>query len=206
MFSKTPGISPVKTRLAKDIGEELACEIFSRSIDVTLEQIQKWNMDYVVAVADSLDNGFWDKHNTIMQTVGDLGAKLAHVYETLREDYDRVYFIGADSFHLDFASIEKEILKFEEGLSEYLIGNTLDGGFYIFGAKEGISKDIWLGVEYSKSTTAEELVECVGKPFTLLPTEFDLDVLDDLKELKKLDSSPLDQSQVDLIQFILDKI
>ncbi len=206
MFSKTPGISSVKTRMSKDIGVPLAEEIFTKSIVSTLKEIQKWNMDYVVAVSDDLSSGFWNEYNTVLQTEGTLGEKLNHIYKALREDYDNIYFIGADSFHLDFKQIEKSISAFEASDSSYIIGETLDGGFYLFGSKEDMSKDTWLSVKYSADDTAKELVRCIKNNFTYLPIRFDLDRLEDLLRLRELDLSLLSLDQAKVIEFILKRI
>lgn len=202
MFSKTPHISDVKTRIAKDLGEEVARDLFKESIRVTLIDIQKLNMDYCVAVADSLDSSFWDEHPTILQPSGSLGQRLDFIYKELKKNYDCIYFIGADAFHISYLGLEDKLLEFEQSSNKHIIGQTEDGGFYLFGSKAKLNADLWTSINYSSKSTSKELIDALDSDVVSLPLNFDLDTKEDLLKLKYISRTDLSIEQVSLIKKI----
>jgi glycosyltransferase A (GT-A) superfamily protein (DUF2064 family) len=207
IFSKTPGVSKVKTRLAKSIGHESAQEFFKKSVDLTLSEVKNLSHDYVVAVAEDTTEAheYWREHNIINQVSGSLGHKLDGVYKEYKDKYHSVFFIGADSPHLNFSDLSLKINEFNESSFDYLLGEAQDGGYYIFGGKKELDLNDWLQVPYSASNTSEEFKKVLGHSIMSLPIDFDVDDIEDLKTLKKLDSSRLSASQKSFIAWLNDK-
>jgi glycosyltransferase A (GT-A) superfamily protein (DUF2064 family) len=70
--------------------------------------------------------------------------------------HEVVYFIGADSPHISYKVYEKVITSILAGtLDTFILGNTLDGGFYFFAGKKYIPKNVWTQIEYSTSRTSK---------------------------------------------------
>mgnify|MGYP000022014806 CR=1 FL=1 len=104
IFVKTPQLSPVKTRLASDLGEALAQEFYQRSLKVTqslAKEIQENTSSltayWAVAEKFGLGHSLWNAFPTLNQGSGSLGERLAHVYGQLIERHDYVCFMGSDS-------------------------------------------------------------------------------------------------------------
>jgi rSAM/selenodomain-associated transferase 1 len=200
VFVKTPGFSPLKTRLAKDIGPENAEGFFKMSlltIESTLKKLitshPQFEVYWSVAEREALASSLWSGFPTIPQGSGDLGLRMHTVYRQLIKKYDQVYLIGADSPQLK----ESIFIKAQDSLSgfaDFTIGPTLDGGFYLFGGKKEIPLSIWQAVPYSQSNTFELLLEQL-KPLgqtQFLEKNYDVDFVEDLEKL----STDLPQFQI----------
>lgn len=197
IFVKTPGISPVKTRLAASIGKKNAEEFYVNSLVVTadLARILKErfsNLDIFWAIAEekSIDENIWQDFNRVYQGVGALGVRLANVYDQLKNDYEHVCFIGADSPHIPLSFFSEGIMKIAQGPKEkFIIGNTADGGFYFFGGSQKFPRESWEKIQYSTNKTSENLCEELIKYgfVEFIKESFDIDELKDLKKYKGID-------------------
>ena len=209
IFVKTPGVSSVKSRLAASIGKEQAEEFFKLSLKATeaavIEAIKKSNGKieayWAVAEKDQLQNPFWNSFKTIAQGSGELGDRLATVYSKLQKQHKKVFLIGADLPHLDY----KTLLRANQQLStssEFVLGETEDGGFYIFGGRGIVERESWTSIPYSTEETSRSLVSVLGKShFIFLEKNFDIDYLEDLEKLKEHSSEGMLPEQIDVIKW-----
>lgn len=197
IFVKTPGVSPVKTRLAASIGKKNAEEFYINSLVVTAEiardlQKKTSNLEIFWAIAEeeSLNNEIWHDFRKIYQGSGDLGDRLGNVYKELKNQFDFVCFMGADSPHVLVKNLETGINKLQQGPKEkFVVGNTEDGGFYFFGGSLKIKKELWKSIKYSTNTTSSELCEKLTEFgfVEYISKSFDIDELTDLKKYKDID-------------------
>ncbi|MFA6237407.1 MAG: DUF2064 domain-containing protein [Bacteriovorax sp.] len=210
IFVKTPGHSPVKSRLAETIGREKAEEFFRLSLKATealvLEAIKKSEGKieayWAVAERDTLQNPLWNSFNTIYQGSGELGDRLATVYSKLQKKHKRVFLIGADLPHLDYKTLLRAQFKLKSSTG-YILGETDDGGFYLFGARGVIERAVWNAIPYSTQETASTLMQKLGNSnFTLLDKNFDIDYIEDLKKLSKIENCDLLPEQQEVINWI----
>ena len=155
-FVKTPGFSPLKTRLAKSIGQQMAEEFYVRSLSVikqTMLRLQKVGYTPVFAVAEkeALDSKLWQGFQVLWQGEGSLGDRLSHVYAKEFCFGDEVFFIGGDCPQFT----ESDLIEASKGLksNSFVLGPTEDGGYWLFGGKEEVSEQIWTNVEYSVDST-----------------------------------------------------
>lgn len=193
LFAKTPGLSPVKTRLAADIGRAkaeafyrhaLAC-IEELALDATQLSHNTLIPYWAVGEQEGLGNPLWKNLNALWTGEGDLGERLAHIYATLLQQHDHVILIGTDSPQLQpHALIEAHV--FLATKTNAIIGPAADGGYYLFGGNMAYPKEMWLSVPYSTNTTCSIFIEKL-KPYcavTEMAHTFDVDTLDDLYKLK----------------------
>ena len=191
-FAKTPGVSPLKTRLAATIGQDQA-EIFYRlSVKATEEYLEmacalepnlepRWGLAEVAGFSNEL----WKNFEVYPLRGLGLGERLGNAYENLLSEFERVFFIGTDSPHLDpniFSAAWNALNQ-----NEFVLGRTDDGGFYLFGGRVPIQPHHWGAIEYSSDKTAEQLIKefsTLGR-FHELPREFDVDTKKDLLKLRK---------------------
>jgi glycosyltransferase A (GT-A) superfamily protein (DUF2064 family) len=188
IFVKTPGLSAVKTRLAASIGKELAGQFYSLSIDATKavaqnvkDAVPDLKVYWSVAEAEGLLSPIWRDFPCVPQGDGSLGARLGRVYEQLIQEHEYVCFIGADSPHLAVDDLNAAILEAKKR-SSFVLGETVDGGFYFFGGSAEIPRSVWESVEYSSGATSAQLKNAL-RPFGEVENVdegFDIDTLNDL--------------------------
>lgn len=190
VFVKTPGISPIKTRLAQTIGNESAERFHllgARCVESVIDDVRglRAGITPYWAVAEKLGLSYpaWDNFDRILQGEGSLGERLSSVYDHLLEKHSFVIFVGADSPQLTSAILIRAI----ESLSKcsFVFGPARDGGFYLFGGKTNIPRQSWTNVTYSSEMTYRSLADNLRELGSIdeLPTLIDVDTLDDLQYL-----------------------
>lgn len=198
-FVKTPGVSPVKTRLARDIGAEHALEFYTLSLKATEARAKalavlrpSLAVYWAVAEESCLDNPQWSQFPRLSQGEGGLGDRLAYVYQQALARHPLVCFMGADSPHTSAANIHSHIEKALTKKSErFHIAPTTDGGFYFFAGGISLAAATWQSVAYSTDRTTADLVQAL-KPAaetSFLSEDFDIDDRSDLYRLAELNPS-----------------
>ena len=184
IFVKTPELSPVKTRLANAVGSAAAREFYEISCRAVREVVREVTevAYWAVAEAPAKEHMSWHGFPLVYQGEGDLGTRLASVYETLRARHGAVVLIGADA-----PQITAEILRAALSASarSIVVGPARDGGFYLFGASQVIPSGIWESVPYSHRNTLNELKSALVErgPIEDLGMLTDVDEGDDLRLL-----------------------
>ncbi len=214
VFVKTPGLSPIKTRLAKSTSVNFASEFYKQSIVCTslfLKSLQKklYDLDLFWAIAEEqgLTSEYWKDFAKVSQGEGNLGMRLNKVYSDLIEKYDAVFFMGADSPHLSSVYIGKMVNLFlKNHQDDFLMGNTSDGGYYFFGGKKPIFHSVWLNVRYSTIHTANDFsanLKPYGNVF-FINEDFDIDEKNDFNKYlsSKFSLDGLLEEQINFINSI----
>lgn len=189
IFVKTPGLSPIKTRLARDIGEAQALAVYRRLLELTERQVRDAAATglidgyFAVAEEDAMGDPLWSSLPVVAQGEGDLGMRLAKVYTELEGRYRRVLLIGADC-----PELTAELLLEAAAGERFTVGPAVDGGFYLFAGSTPLPSSLWQGVEYSAATTAKMLIDRLSAfgAVQLLPTLADIDTVDDLNRLRNV--------------------
>ena len=99
LFVKTPGLSPVKTRLARGIGDAAATTFHRLAAACAGSAAASCGpaMPSYWAVAEPDGLAAWCDRTSLWQGAGGLGARMGHIYRVLLERHGRVLLIGADS-------------------------------------------------------------------------------------------------------------
>ena len=190
VFAKTPDLSPVKTRLAANIGESKAQQIYSLCVDSVQDvliafktQNPAWNIYWVLGEEEGPTHPFWQNRPFEKKWTGDgdLGTRLYNVHHTLMTDHDSVMVMSTDSPQLSTRDLEKatQILKDNHAV----VGPAHDGGYYLFGSDFEIGKDIWETIPYSQKNTREEFLKKLDKKIPALDVKSDLDVIEDVQKI-----------------------
>jgi uncharacterized protein len=161
VFVKTPGLSPVKTRLVKTLGTANAEAFHLAAAKVVSAVVQNTALHgyYAVAESSALSYGNWQNMPCLWQGEGGLGERMAHIYNNLLQQYAFVILVGADSpqmtaSHLLMASnwlADKEQARFA-------FGPSFDGGFWLFGGNRIIPLACWTEVSYSTADTGAQFL------------------------------------------------
>lgn len=163
IFVKTPGLSSLKTRLAQTIGRESAEEFHRRSaqaMEAVVKKLQSlvpgFSPYWAVAEAQALGHKMWSGLPCLYQGEGNLGQRLARIFEQLWDQHEQVVFLGNDSPQVPLAQWQSALTKGSH--HPFYLGLTEDGGFYFFSSRKWVSAQLWQSVGYSQQSTAQELM------------------------------------------------
>jgi rSAM/selenodomain-associated transferase 1 len=212
IFVKTPGLSPVKTRLAASIGTaaaeafyKLCTEAIQQSLSSATEAMDIAPF-WAVGEPAGLDHPLWQSFESIYTGEGDLGERQHHIYQYLLAKYQRVILIGADSPQLCARHLNDAITALDN--HQFALGPAVDGGYYLLAGRAPIAKDIWTSVTYSSADTAEQLLARLPSKVALLDCITDVDTIEDLAVLERelRVEKPLNGASKKLIDHILKTI
>ncbi|MFT7018501.1 MAG: rSAM/selenodomain-associated transferase 1 [Cyclobacteriaceae bacterium] len=177
----------VKTRLAKDIGQDMAMEVYKELVSFTAEISDKVkNVDK--AVYYSLYVEMWDffndeKYQKSIQQGNDLGQRMLNAfYDAFEEGYEKVVLIGSDTPDISKKLIIEAYAKLDD--SDVVVGPAEDGGYYLIGMKDA-HKELFEGMTYSHADVYQELMETaedMSLKVSTIQTLFDIDTVDDMKK------------------------
>jgi rSAM/selenodomain-associated transferase 1 len=189
-FVKYPEKGRVKTRLAADIGEQAAVDIYSRFVTDLLETLGKTGVDTRVCIFPSEKEAAWrdwlgDNHTWYHQHGADLGAKMENAFaDAFLKGYDEVLVIGSDSPDLSVSILQASFM--ELGEHDMVIGPTFDGGYYLLGFKQpAFIQDVFRGISWSTEEVYKQTVAVARRHmlhYCEMPRWRDIDTVDDLRE------------------------
>ncbi|WP_305908622.1 TIGR04282 family arsenosugar biosynthesis glycosyltransferase [Methylomarinum sp. Ch1-1] len=194
IFVKTPGCSPVKTRLAAELGTEVA-ESFhlmaSRAVTEVAQAAGKHSAlqcYYAVAEQEALDHAYWQALPCLWQGEGGLGERMAHIYQTLLHQHDFVMLVGADIPQMTASELQSAAAWLtDHEQARMAFGPSADGGFWLFGGNCAVPLKIWTEVTYSVSDTGVQFhnrIEKLGQVHRFA-TLIDVDEAEDLSALRQ---------------------
>ncbi|MGI9298733.1 MAG: TIGR04282 family arsenosugar biosynthesis glycosyltransferase [Gammaproteobacteria bacterium] len=183
VFVKTPELSPVKTRLAADIGAAAALRVYEMMLAAAAEMMRRTrdsgvSVYWAVGERDGLVHPRWREFPAVFTGEGDLGARLHQIYSLLRWRHGRAALAGADCPGL---SAETVISALALARDDIVVGPAADGGFYLFAAGRRIPADVWTSVAYSRGDTLSQLLLRLPKNVARLPVLADVDDADSMR-------------------------
>jgi rSAM/selenodomain-associated transferase 1 len=189
VFVKTPVPGRVKTRLARDIGNEAACALYRRMTTHAIGQVVASGYPLVVCydgVSDDLPDD-WRRpaRAVIPQTGTDLGRRMAACFSTLfRDDVAQAVLIGSDIPGIDAAYISQAFSLLAD--HDLAIGPAIDGGYCLIGfRRQSFTPELFEAVPWSTGEVLHvTLLSAARKGLSvgLLPALQDVDTIDDLFE------------------------
>lgn len=193
VFVKTPGLSPVKTRLAAGFGKKQA-EVFHltaaqavASVTKELALVADIDCYYAVAEQDAISHSYWSDLTCLWQGEGGLGARMAHIYQTLLRKHDFVILVGADIPQMT----STELVQATDWLQRVEVNRVVfapsyDGGFWLFGGNCSIPRTIWTETQYSQADTGVNFfnqIKILGAT-KILACLRDVDEMEDIPPLR----------------------
>ncbi len=208
IFVKTPGHSPLKTRLASTIGIQRASQfhmLAAAAVAAVAARAQRelpaLTSHWAVAEAGALDAQAWASLPTVAQGEGDLGARMARVTDRLLAGFDGALLLGADAPQIEAADIVAALGAL--GTHRHVIGPSVDGGFWMLATRGTVPAKAWSETPWSQADTAARFCHALGASpddasIARLRTLRDADTVEDLSPLlSTLDalSDPLPEQQ-----------
>ena len=188
VFVKTPGFSPLKTRLAVSWNRQGADAFYMLSCQSMVELLRSAadiQPFWAVAETEPAARDFWPHFPVLEQGEGGLGERLSKIYGALLQRFGQVVIIGADAPQLVAADLQLVTEKLQAGV-DFVVGPARDGGFYLLAGQRPISAKLFRSIAYSEPTTGAELSEALQRLGSLetLATKVDVDEFSDLRILQ----------------------
>jgi len=190
IFVKTPGLSPVKTRLAAAIGPDAAEIAYWSCVAAVVESVTiacdaDADLHPYFAVAEAEVAPAWQGLPTLAQGEGGLGARMARVHADLVTRHGAGVLIGADAPQVTPALLRQAAAWARSPEPRIAFGPAQDGGFWLIGANRVLPDAGWLGVAYSRADTGERfrLAMSAHGHWLDLPTLTDFDRVEDATQL-----------------------
>lgn len=208
IFVKTPGHSPVKTRLARHIGQlkaeafHLAAAEAVASVAVRAGRAAGFIAHWAVAEREAMLGNAWKDLPCLFQGPGTLGERMDAVYRQLRTDGGYALLVGADAPQLQEDTLARAARWLDCETPRLVIGRARDGGFWLFGGNVALPPETWLRPEYSQSMTAHDFTLSMSPHGQWLELDVlsDVDRIEDLavacRELRALVSPTLEQQRL----------
>ncbi|MCS5489530.1 TIGR04282 family arsenosugar biosynthesis glycosyltransferase [Algoriphagus limi] len=190
IFQKNPEKGRVKTRLAADIGEDQALEVYLKLCETCYKTCNSYPADKFLFFDSYLPSenipGTEGFHYQI-QEIGNLGNKMNEaIQRILAKGYEKVVLIGTDCPELTSEHL-KQAFEYLES-HELVLGPALDGGYYLIGMKRP-RPELFKGIPWSTNEVLEKTIKkctSIGLSYKSLTELSDLDTLDDWNRLKHL--------------------
>jgi uncharacterized protein len=184
IFVRNPELGKVKTRLAKEIGDEKALAVYKELLQHTHDITVDVDCDKFVYYADRItENDLWENnvYQKRVQQGESLGNRMmAAFFELFQQRYSKVVIIGSDCPELTGFIIEGAFDKLDN--SDVVIGPSSDGGYYLLGLAQLIP-DLFNNKQWSTGTVLADTIKDtvrLKKTCSFLTELSDIDTAEDL--------------------------
>ena len=193
MFVRFPGQGQLKSRLAKDLGEEAATNLYRCFVEDLLERFSKEAYRLRIAfypaekereTREMLGHEF----SYIPQTGEDLGERMKLAFlRCFSEGARSVVLIGSDIPDLPARIVAEAFIALDR--NEAVIGPSVDGGYYLIGfTKDTFNGDVFMALPWGEETVFQEtmkILHSAGATVHVLPVWWDIDKHEDIAALIK---------------------
>jgi len=188
IFAKNPVKGKVKTRLAKDIGEQKALEVYKKLLQLNYLNTKDLNCKKFIYYSEFADKDLFDiSYEIKIQSDGDLGIKMRNAFtEIFNSGYDKAILIGTDCPGLKMDIIRQAFDSLDN--FDLVFGPANDGGYYLIGMKHA-NDYLFENIKWSTKFVLEDSIAKVrGKilKHILLETLSDVDTSEDLLKVNEL--------------------
>ncbi|MDT0675452.1 TIGR04282 family arsenosugar biosynthesis glycosyltransferase [Autumnicola musiva] len=184
IFTRNPEPGKVKTRLAKDIGNDAALDIYKFLLDHTVSITKNLPVKKQVFFSEVIpgnDNWKENIYEKKIQKGKDLGERMENAFkEGFLAGFREIIIIGSDIYDLKQQDLE---LAFDElKKNDYVIGPASDGGYYLLGMKS-LNPDLFKNKAWGSNSVLESTLEDIkNNQIKLLEERNDVDVYSDIKD------------------------
>lgn len=183
----------MKTRLAKDIGEEKAASVSRHLAERIMRNTRPQNSEYGRVAFCSpqeriRDFGAWLGGELLRPQKGeDLGLRMVNALKELfAMGAERAIIVGTDVPDLSHEIIRQAFL--ELGFADIVLGPAKDGGYYLIGMKS-LNPEIFQDIPWETAKVFEETVERaerLGLRWEMVAELSDLDTYEDYLAFERM--------------------
>lgn len=186
IFVRNPEKGKVKTRLAKDIGDDKSLAVYKYLLQYTRDVAISCNCSHFVFYSSYVhmnDEFNDDLFTKSVQEGDDLGERMMNAFKKVFDlGCKNVCIIGSDCYELDAEIINGAFEKLHE--NDLVIGPAVDGGYYLLGMKQ-LHVELFAPKEWGTSSVLDDTMDAItkaGLSYAELPVLNDIDTLEDLLE------------------------
>ena len=189
LFGKHPSPGHVKTRLADEVGAEVAARLYAAFMDDLAFRFRAEGEHRILGFGPADSVGYFEQYAKLgyelwPQPDGDLGQKIISFFKySLKEEGSRAVLIGTDSPTLPKEFAEQAFEMLNE--VDCVLGPATDGGYYLIGLRRpmpSLFENIaWSGASVLMQTV--QRVAAAGMSLGLLSPWYDVDDLNGLQVL-----------------------
>ncbi|HXI13571.1 MAG TPA: TIGR04282 family arsenosugar biosynthesis glycosyltransferase [Thermoanaerobaculia bacterium] len=197
IYARVPEVGLVKTRLARDLGDERTLEVYHSMLSDLLSTVGVSNDELQVEVlwtgSEAVRGEQLKRHfpglSISMQTGNDLGQRLSIAFaeRLFFHGTEKVIAIGVDDPSLTRRGVELAFRLLDS--CEWTLGPASDGGYYLIGCRaRAFRSEVFEDIEWGSSTVltlTTAKIRAGGGTLALLPEHRDIDELSDLKALSE---------------------
>lgn len=191
LFLKAPRLGEVKTRLAREAGEEKALSIYCELVEALLGNLKGIGAGELRVTPDDGDVRRWTPEGWKVRGQGDGGLteRLTRAFaESFAEGAERVVVIGSDCPEVTPRDLQEAWEALER--CDLVLGPAVDGGYWLVGLRRP-APEIFTDIPWSTGAVLEktlDIARALGLKTHLLRTLNDVDTLADweLFQRKKL--------------------
>lgn len=191
IFIKNAESGKVKTRLAKDIGNENALTIYKFLLDHTRQVASALDVSRLLFYGSRIDpDDEWPEelYKKMVQKGHDLGTRMFNAFkEAFYQGCEQVIIIGSDCPEIDPGLLRTAFTKLEA--YDFVLGPARDGGYYLLGMNY-LENRLFINKNWSTDSVALDTLKDIqelNKLCYLMPELNDIDTIEDLSpELKKM--------------------
>ncbi len=193
VFLRAPEKGRVKTRLAREVGENKALALYKAFVQKTLLAVERSGMDHRIcffpADKQALVAGWLGPDHGYMPQLGnDLGQRMGNALAAIFDQgAPKAILVGTDIPDINSHHLLKAMDLLDQ--KQVVIGPSLDGGYWLIGfQREGFCPNLFLQVDWGTETVFSSTLEkCKAANLSpgLLPALQDIDSLEDLQTFQK---------------------
>ncbi|MCX7769883.1 MAG: TIGR04282 family arsenosugar biosynthesis glycosyltransferase [Proteobacteria bacterium] len=177
LIFRIPEKGKVKTRLAKEIGEEGALYYYSLMLKEVIKISKNIKNSELIGFYRGDNRNFYSEFPLIKQKGNNLGEIIINATKELKKKgYTKIIIIGSDSPNIPERFFYETFDCLED--YDYVIGPTEDGGFYMLGCKNDINEDVFNNIEWGSNFVFDNLLNnlvILKKSVKILPLWYDVD-------------------------------
>lgn len=179
-MAKPPVLGKAKSRLAADVGPEVALEVYQRLLAHTMDQARNYGGAARVFYAfDAADYKGFEAFAPVLQQGEGLGERMAHAFS---ETGCPALMIGTDCPGVTAALLHQAAHALET--ADVVVGPANDGGYYLIGLRQW-QPGMLEGIPWSTAGVMQATLDQasrLGLTVARLPELVDIDTFADLKE------------------------
>ena len=186
IFVKDAVPGKVKTRLAAEIGDEQALNIYQRLLLHTLSVTAQLPTEKYVYYSDMIPaEDIWpdEKYTKRVQSGLDLGERMERALTEVCAVHPKAILIGSDIADLDTEILLESLRSLD--FVDVVIGPATDGGYYLIGFRK-VHPAVFRNIQWSTSSVFHDTCMRIldtGLNFKILGQKSDIDTKSDLIEL-----------------------
>ncbi len=193
MLMRIPEKGQVKSRLAADLGEEIALELYEAFIGDLIATFGSpiSNPDRPLTLffhPPASEPAMWcwreQGYECRPQAGSDLGERMMDAMKTALASFDRVLLIGSDSPDLSQEVIDSAFSCLDG--SDVVLGPSLDGGYYLIGFRaDTLLPDAFANIDWGTDRVLQQTLERFESAryrVSLAPPWQDIDRVQDLRD------------------------